>query len=145
MGKEETTMGQLVREAGYAQRSLSGNLLMETYGKAKMARQLGAISRQEFREISHMTVYFMNTHARELECGEKTAENKEAVMEDKREIIVLLKHLLKATRAGRYIEEMTLNEKQDRVVVSFDRGQTKEVDITADSGIAIIKDVVAVL
>ena len=40
---------------------------------------------------------------------------------------------------------MTLNEKQDRVVVSFDRGQTKEVDITADSGIAIIKDVVAVL
>ncbi len=72
-------------------------------------------------------------------------ENREAVMEDKREIIVLLEHLLKATRAGRYIEEMTLNEKQDRVVVSFDRGQTKEVDITADSGIAIIKDVVAVL
>lgn len=70
---------------------------------------------------------------------------KETVMEDKREIIILLKHLLKATRAGGCIEEMTLNEKQDRVVVQFDRGQTKEVDITADSGIAIIKDVVAVL
>ena len=36
----ETVMEQLEREAGYAQRSWSRDLLIETYGKAKMARQL---------------------------------------------------------------------------------------------------------
>ena len=52
---------QLKREALYAQRSLSTELLHQTYGKAKMARQLEALTESEFMEINHMTVYFMNT------------------------------------------------------------------------------------
>lgn len=62
----ETVMEQLEREAGYAQRSRSRDLLIETYGKAKMARQLEAITHQEFMKINHMTVYFINTHTKEL-------------------------------------------------------------------------------
>lgn len=64
--KQETVKEQLEREAGYAQRSLSGNLLMETYGKAKMAYQLHAITFQEFMELNRMTVCFMNTHANQI-------------------------------------------------------------------------------
>lgn len=63
---KETIMGQLLREAGYAQRSLSRDLLLETYGKAKMACQLQAITFEEFMVINEETVYFMNTHAKEL-------------------------------------------------------------------------------
>lgn len=63
---KETVMEQLEREAGYAQRSLSRDLLIEVQGKAKMACQLGAITHQEFMKINHMTVYFINTHNREL-------------------------------------------------------------------------------
>ena len=64
--KDETIMEQLVREAQYAQRSLSRELLMETYGRAEMARQLKAISFIEFMKINNLTVYFINTHEREL-------------------------------------------------------------------------------
>ena len=63
---KETVMEQLVREADYAQRSLSRDLLIETYGKAKMAFQLEVITSQEFMKINHMTVYFLNTHTRKL-------------------------------------------------------------------------------
>lgn len=62
----ETVMDQLEREAGYAQRSRSRDLLIETYGKAKMAFQLKAITNQEFMKINHMTVCFINTHTKEL-------------------------------------------------------------------------------
>lgn len=64
--KDETIMEQLIREAQYAQRSFSRELLMETYGKAEMARQLKAISFAEFMKINNLTVYFINTHARDL-------------------------------------------------------------------------------
>lgn len=64
--KEETITEQLIREAEYAQRSHSRELLIETYGKAKMARQLKAICFADFMKINHLTVYFINTHAREL-------------------------------------------------------------------------------
>lgn len=62
----ETIMEQLIRESEYAQRSISRDLLLEIYGKAKMARQLNAITFNEFMGINHMTIYFINTHAREL-------------------------------------------------------------------------------
>lgn len=64
--KSETIMQQLVREAEYAQCSLLRDTLFEIYGKAQMARQLEAITKDEFMELNHMTVYFINTHAREL-------------------------------------------------------------------------------
>ena len=52
---------QLKREALYARRSFSTELLYQTYGKAQMARQLEVLTQSEFMEINHMTVYFMNT------------------------------------------------------------------------------------
>lgn len=58
---ENTILEQLKYEALYAQRSFSTELLCQTYGKAQMARQLEALSQSEFMEISHMTVYYMNT------------------------------------------------------------------------------------
>ncbi|MBO5144876.1 MAG: hypothetical protein J6C19_05005 [Lachnospiraceae bacterium] len=58
---ENSILEQLKREALYAQRSFSTELLYQTYGKAQMARQLEALTQSEFREINHMTVYFMNT------------------------------------------------------------------------------------
>ncbi|MDE6908748.1 MAG: hypothetical protein K2P21_11445 [Lachnospiraceae bacterium] len=59
--KENTISEQLKREALYAQRSFSTELLYQTYGKARMARQLNALTQSEFMEINHMTVNFMNT------------------------------------------------------------------------------------
>lgn len=70
MAKEKLAE-QLKKEAIYAQESLLRDLLYEVYGKAEMAYQLEAISKDDFLEINHMTVYFINTHARELAEGEK--------------------------------------------------------------------------
>jgi len=52
---------QLKKEARYAQRSFSKALLYQTYGKAQMALQLGALTHDEFMGINHMTVFHMNT------------------------------------------------------------------------------------
>ena len=57
----EPVMEQLRREALNAQRSFSESLLHEVYGKARMARELEAITKDEFMEMNDMTVYFMNT------------------------------------------------------------------------------------
>lgn len=57
----ESVFDQLKQEALYAQRSFSTELLYQTYGKAQMARQLGALTQDGFMEINRMTVYFMNT------------------------------------------------------------------------------------
>lgn len=57
----EPIMEQLRREALYAQRSFLEGLLHEVYGKAKMARDLEAITKEEFMEINDMTIRFMNT------------------------------------------------------------------------------------
>lgn len=67
--QKETIMKQLEKQARYAQRSLSRDLLFQTYGQACMARQLEAITQEELMRINHMTVYFMNTHVQELEGG----------------------------------------------------------------------------
>lgn len=56
-----TVMEQLRREALYAQRSYSEELLYKIYGGAVMARKLGAITKEEFMEVNDMTVRFMNT------------------------------------------------------------------------------------
>lgn len=80
-------MEELVQEARYAQNSLSGPLLHEVYGEAKMARKLGAITADQFMELNHMTVYFINTHVRELENGQAmSAEDMETIVaaEEKR-------------------------------------------------------------
>ena len=56
---EETAIEQLRREALYAQRSYSEELLHKIYGGAVMAKKLGAITEEEFMEINEMTIRFM--------------------------------------------------------------------------------------
>lgn len=68
---EETIIQQLTREAIYAQKSMSRDLLFEIYGKAEMASQLKAITFREFMGINEMTIRFINTHAAELEHAER--------------------------------------------------------------------------
>lgn len=62
--------------------------------------------------------------------------------ENKESIVARLKLLLTATRAGEDIKDLILNERQDKITILFETGSTKEVNIVADSGIAIIQDVV---
>lgn len=63
-------------------------------------------------------------------------------MEDKQEIVMYLKWLLKATRAGSSIETLVLSEDEKNVTIRFNSGCAKDVNIECDSGIAIIQDVV---
>ena len=58
----DDVFNELKREAEYAQKSLNSNLLYEVYGKAKMARYLCVISKEEFMELNHDTIYFKNTN-----------------------------------------------------------------------------------
>lgn len=101
--KQESIMEQLVREAGYAQRSESRDLLTEVFGKAKMARRLGAVTYGEFMKIHCMTVYYINTHAGEvfettrcdvwIPCSERLPEEPEGdpvIMEELAEYIVMV-------------------------------------------------------
>jgi len=75
--KEIMILEELKREAFFAQRIFSTELLFETYGKAKMARQLEVITQSEFMEINHMTVYFMNTDKEYIRyCNEKYREGR---------------------------------------------------------------------
>ena len=66
-------------------------------------------------------------------------------MEDKKEIVVLLKHLLRATRAGEDIEQMELSDNGETIRITFSNQHFKDVNIAMDSGIAIIKDVAKAL
>ncbi len=63
-------------------------------------------------------------------------------MEDKQEIVMHLKWLLKATREGSGIETLVLSEDEKNVTIMFNSGSTRDVNIECDSGIAIIRDVV---
>ncbi len=66
-------------------------------------------------------------------------------MEDKQEIVMHLKWLLKATRAGSDVETLVLSKDETAVTISFSSGFTRDVNIECDSGIAIIQDVVKAL
>lgn len=66
-------------------------------------------------------------------------------MEDKKEIVMLLKHLLQATRAGSDIEQMELTGDGEKVRITFNGKCVKDVNIACDSGIAIIMDVAKAL
>lgn len=63
------------------------------------------------------------------------------MIENRRNIVVLLEILLKQTRAGKDIKALYLDEKQDEVLIVFENGYSKKVNIEADSGIAVIRDV----
>lgn len=64
--------------------------------------------------------------------------------ENKSDIVMRLKVLLKATRAGSDIEDLILNETEtkDSIMILFRHGGRRVVDVSGDSGVAIIKDVI---
>ena len=65
-------------------------------------------------------------------------------MENKEEIVMRLKLLLKATRAGSGIEELALSGDQNEVTVKFRSGSERKVNVECDSGIALIQDVMKI-
>lgn len=65
--------------------------------------------------------------------------------EDKEAILKRLKLLLMITRAGCEVDDLQLSEDEKTVTVRFCNGHTRDVCIEADSGIAIIQDVVRAL
>lgn len=69
----------------------------------------------------------------------------EAGWEDKAEIVTRLEKLLRATRAGSGMDRLELNESRSAVTIRYKSGSWKRVNIVADSGYAIIKDVLAEL
>lgn len=66
-------------------------------------------------------------------------------MENKKEIVARLKLLLMVTMAGAYIEKMTLSDDEKKVHITFGNGCGRDINIACDSGIEIIKDVIAAL
>lgn len=66
-------------------------------------------------------------------------------VEDKKEIVMLLKHLLQATRAGEDIDQMELSDNRETIRITFSNKCVKDVNIACDSGIAMIMDVAKAL
>lgn len=62
-------------------------------------------------------------------------------MENKKDIVMHLKTLLNATRAGEDIRGMDLTEDGNFILLQWENGCVQKVNITADSGVAIISDV----
>ena len=71
-------------------------------------------------------------------CGR---EYKAPGWEDKAEIVDRLQNLLKATRAGSDIDRLVLGGDRKTVTIRSGDGSERRVNIEADSGYAIIKDV----
>ena len=66
-------------------------------------------------------------------------------MENKEEIVMKLKILLKSIRAGSGIADLILRQNQEAITILFRNGAAREVNIAADSGYAIIMDVMKAL
>ncbi|MCI8736888.1 MAG: hypothetical protein HFI11_07925 [Lachnospiraceae bacterium] len=65
--------------------------------------------------------------------------------ENKKEIVIRLGILLKATRTGEDIKMLTLSEDENFVTIVWENGYKKDVCVEADSGIALIRDVMNAL
>lgn len=61
-------------------------------------------------------------------------------MENREEIVKRLKLLLMATRAGSGIADLVLDGQ--KVTILFKSGYRRDVNIAADSGVAVIMDVI---
>lgn len=66
-------------------------------------------------------------------------------LEDKAEITWELCKLMRKTRYGRHISMMEYSKDDygEYVTVTYDNGSIKKVDVTADSGSALIMDVLS--
>lgn len=62
--------------------------------------------------------------------------------ENKKDIVVKLELLLKATRAGEDIDRLELTSSESEVRIMFLSGYGKTVNVECDSGIALINDVI---
>ena len=65
--------------------------------------------------------------------------------ENKKEIVIRLGILLKATRAGEDIKNLLLSEDENFVTIVWENGAEKKVCVEADSGAALIRDVINAL
>lgn len=61
--------------------------------------------------------------------------------ENKQEILDLLVRAVRKTYAGADIEEMIYYEDTEEVIVVYNHGYRKSVNVALDSGIAMIRDV----
>ncbi|MFG6393826.1 MAG: hypothetical protein K1W24_06535 [Lachnospiraceae bacterium] len=64
-------------------------------------------------------------------------------MENKEKIVNALKDVLVLTRAGADILDLVLDKAQSKITIVCKNGHFKNVSIEADSGLAIIKDVIS--
>ncbi len=70
---EKRVMKDLVSDAAYAIRSNNGDAVNDTYGMAKMAHSLGAISWEEFKKLNHALVSgWMNAGDKQREAYART-------------------------------------------------------------------------
>lgn len=65
--------------------------------------------------------------------------------ENKQEILIRLGILLKVTRAGEDIKVLRLSEDENFVTIVWENGAEKKVYVEADSGAALIRDVMNAL
>lgn len=65
--------------------------------------------------------------------------------ENKKDIVLRLKLLLNATRAGDDIKKLVLSEDENFVTIIWENGYKKDVCVEADSGLALIRNVVSTL
>lgn len=78
-------------------------------------------------------------------------EREVIVMENKQEICNLLLKTLKATRYGsdiaeiNYYDEGNYGEYGEKVIISYSNGYEITANVTADSGIAMIEDIIDTL
>lgn len=63
--------------------------------------------------------------------------------EDKKKLILALEQLIKLTRSE--VHDLELLEEEEIVIIHYNNGYSKRVNIAADSGIAIVEDVVSKL
>ena len=67
------------------------------------------------------------------------------ISENKKDILVRLKALLNLTRAGMNIKDLVLSEDGCMVFIYWEDGYRMVVSVEADSGIALIRDIIKVL
>lgn len=66
-------------------------------------------------------------------------------MENKKLILSYFLRCLQLTRAGEDIKEIRTDKNVDTAVLIYRNGYKKAVDISADSGIAMIRDIAAAI
>lgn len=96
-------------------------------------RSTGAMLELAFAEAAHLDIYMPS------ELDQLTSPY---FKESKFAIAFELCSLLQCTHAGSDIDSIAISDDGETATVIYDNGGTKEVNIAADSGIAMIKDII---